>query len=60
MFHNDVIYAVMRERARERQEFAREQRDAVGAKKAAEQRDREALLVAAPWRPRRRHTAHAR
>ncbi|MFC5179845.1 hypothetical protein [Actinomadura harenae] len=60
MFHNDVMYAVMRERARELREFAREERDAVEAKKAIERRDAEALVTAAPWRPRRRHTVHAR
>ncbi|MEV4255483.1 hypothetical protein AB0J52_20205 [Spirillospora sp. NPDC049652] len=59
MFHNDVIYAVMRERQREMLAAAKEERDAVEARRARERRDREALLTAAPWRPRHRHTAHA-
>ncbi|RFU39880.1 hypothetical protein DZF91_19950 [Actinomadura logoneensis] len=60
MFHNDVMYAVMRERAREMREAAREEREAVEARRTRERRDREALVTAAPWRPRHRHTAHAR
>lgn len=57
MFHNDVMYAVMKERAREMRESARVERDAVETKKARERRDAEALTTAAPWRPRRRHPA---
>ncbi|MFC4913181.1 hypothetical protein [Actinomadura gamaensis] len=57
MFHNDVMYAVMKERAREMREFAEEQRTAVEAKRARERRERDAVVTAAPWRPRRRRTA---
>ncbi|MCP2334966.1 hypothetical protein [Actinomadura rupiterrae] len=58
MFHNDIMYAVMRERAREMREFAAAERTAAEARRIRERKQAEPV-TAAPWRPRRRHTARA-